>query len=195
MSLPKAHAADSSWNNIANAKKAIENVAPVVSNSNVDQASASYVFVPTEFIQKPLVTETQITIEVPVKKPKTVVKATSVTRKAIAPVVASNVSESAHRFPYGYCTYYVSSRRFIPWSGNAITWLSGARNSGFATGNTPQVGAIMVTSEGGSAGHVAMVDGVNGDEITLNEMNYKGFGILSQRTISASNGRILGYIY
>ena len=101
----------------------------------------------------------------------------------------------AHYFPYGYCTYYAAQRRFVPWSGNAISWLSGAQSFGFATGSTPQVGAIIVTSEGGKTGHVGIVDGVQGDQITITEMNYRGWGIISSRTISASYGPIMGYIY
>lgn len=198
LSLPKAQAASSAWGNIEVAKKAIENVAPVVSKSEVDKTSASYVFASKEFIQKPLVAETQITVQTPVVSTKPKVLATAATKRVVEPAVTvdtSQVEQGAHRFPYGYCTYYVSGRRFIPWSGNAITWLRGAQSYGFATGDTPQVGAIIVTSEGGRAGHVGMVDAVNGDEITITEMNFKGYGVVSSRTISASYGSIMGYIY
>lgn len=197
MSLPSAHAADSNWTNIEVAKKVIENVAPVVSQSKVDQNSASYVFASNEFIQKPLVAETQITIETPIAK-KTKVTATAKLKtvaKTIQTVDATAADFSAHRFPYGYCTYYVSQQRFIPWSGNAISWLSGARSFGFATGKSPQVGAIVVTSEGGRAGHVGMITGVSDGEITITEMNYRGYGIVSSRTIAQSYGSIMGYIY
>ncbi len=54
---------------------------------------------------------------------------------------------SGHRFPYGYCTWYVAQRRYVPWGGNAGTWLAGARASGKATGSTPRPGAIMVSGE------------------------------------------------
>lgn len=196
LSTPKAHAADSNWGNIEVAKKAIENVAPVVSKSEVDKNSASYVFASNEFIQKPLVAETQVTIETP--KPKTRVLATPVYKTSVAKLAevdTTAVDQGAHRFPYGYCTYYVSQRRFIPWSGNAISWLRGAQSFGFATGSTPQVGAIVVTSEGRYTGHVGMIDAINGNEITITEMNYKGYGVVSSRTISANYGSIMGYIY
>lgn len=196
LSLPKAHAADSNWGNIEVAKKAIENVAPVISKGQVDKNSASYVFAASEFIQKPLVAETQVTVEAP--KPKPRVLATPVYKASVAKLAevdTTAVDQSAHRFPYGYCTYYVSQRRFIPWSGNAISWLRGAQSYGFATGNTPQVGAIVVTAEGRYTGHVGMVDAVNGDEITITEMNFKGYGVVSSRTISAGYGSIMGYIY
>ena len=187
----RAHAADYSWGNIDLAKKAIDNVAPLVTDNKTESGSASLIFASDEFLQKPLVVETQITKEVP--------KPVSAPRQKIvraAATVIRDASSANHAFPYGYCTYYVSQRRDIPWSGNAITWLSGARSYGFATGNEPKVGAIVVTSEGGYTGHVAMVDAVNDDgTITLTEMNYAGWGRISSRTIAASYGRILGYIY
>ena len=194
---PKAEAA-SAWNNIETAKKAIANVAPVVSEENMDQGSASYVFASDEYIQKPLVAETQITKQEPVKVVKKVVqvKTTAATSTVARPATTVVSDLSGHSFPYGYCTYYVSTQRSIPWSGNAGTWLNGARSAGFATGITPQAGAILVTSEGGYTGHVAMVNSVNEDgTINITEMNYKGWGIVSSRTISGSAGFIKGYIY
>jgi surface antigen/Mor family transcriptional regulator len=100
----------------------------------------------------------------------------------------------AHRFPYGWCTWYVASRRNIPWGGNAGTWLYHARAYGAATGKTPQKGAIIVTRES-IYGHVGIVEKVNGNQITISEMNYVGWGIESSRTISTSNPVIMGYIY
>lgn len=98
-------------------------------------------------------------------------------------------------YPYGWCTYYVASRRYVPggW-GNAQSWLGSARRSGYATGSRPVPGAIMVSSESW-IGHVAYVESVHGDSFTVSEMNYKGWGITSQRTISISNGRVMGFIY
>ena len=177
------------------AKKAIKNVAPVISEIKPDETSASLAMASTDFIQKPLLAETEITPE-----PKPVVKKTTVSQKTYKKVAAEITYEpildnAVHQFPYGYCTYYVSQRRPIYWSGNAITWLSHAQAAGFATGDTPQVGAIIVTSEGGYTGHVGMVDNVSGDQITITEMNYNGWGVISSRTISASYGAIRGYIY
>ena len=196
-SAPHAQAA-SAWNNIDSAKRAIANVAPVVSEENVDGNTASLVFASDEYIQKPLVAETQITKPEPVKKAVQAVKAKTVTASTAVARTASAVSSdlSGHSFPYGYCTYYVSTLRAIPWSGNAGTWLNGARAAGFATGSTPQTGAIVVTSEGGYTGHVAIVNSVNEDgTINITEMNYRGWGVVSSRTISGSASFIKGYIY
>ncbi|MFA7243864.1 MAG: CHAP domain-containing protein [Patescibacteria group bacterium] len=98
-------------------------------------------------------------------------------------------------YPYGYCTYYVATRRSMPTSmGNAKNWLSSARSRGMSTGSTPAVGAIVVTSESWW-GHVAYVESVNGNSLTISEMNYAGWGVVSRRTISAGEGAIRGFIY
>lgn len=101
---------------------------------------------------------------------------------------------SGNRFPYGYCTYYVASRRSVTWRGNAGAWLSNARAQGYATGYSPRAGAIIVTNES-PVGHVGIVESVSGNSIRITEMNYAGFGRVSSRTISASSGVIKGYIY
>lgn len=98
-------------------------------------------------------------------------------------------------YPYGWCTWYVASRRSVPGNwGNAGQWLSSAQSSGYATGYTPQVGAILVTGESWW-GHVAIVESVSGGSITISEMNYSGWGVQSSRTISASSPVIKGYVY
>lgn len=101
---------------------------------------------------------------------------------------------SGHRFPYGYCTWYVSQRRYVPWGGNAGAWLSNARASGKATGSAPKPGAIMVSGES-RWGHVAIVESVRGSSFTISEMNYAGFGRKSTRTLSAGSRAVKGFIY
>lgn len=101
----------------------------------------------------------------------------------------------ANGYPYGWCTYYVATRRYVPTSwGNAKSWLSSAKRAGYATGSEPAAGAIMVTSESGW-GHVAYVESVNGDTITVSEMNYQGWGVVSRRTLSANAGVVRGFVY
>lgn len=96
----------------------------------------------------------------------------------------------------GWCTWYVHYRRpDLPnGMGNANSYIASARAAGYATGSVPRRGAVIQTRESGW-GHVAIVDAVNGDMITLTEMNYVGRGIISRRTISAHSGAIVGYIY
>lgn len=102
---------------------------------------------------------------------------------------------AGHRFPYGYCTWYVAQKRYVPWRGNAGTWLYNAKALGYKTGRTPTVGSIVVTTENRFYGHVALVERVSGGTITVSEMNYVGWGKKSTRTLSASSRVIKGYIY
>ncbi len=106
----------------------------------------------------------------------------------------SGIPGTGHRFPYGYCTWYVSQRRYIPWGGNAGTWLYRAKAMGYSTGKSPRPGAIMVSSESWW-GHVAIVESVKGNQITISEMNFKGWGKKSTRTLSSSSRAIKGFIY
>lgn len=101
---------------------------------------------------------------------------------------------TGHKFPYGYCTWYVAKKRYIPWRGDAGTWLYRARAMGYPTGKTPKPGSIMVSSES-SWGHAAYVESVNGNQFTVSEMNYKGFAIRSTRTVNANSRAIKGFIY
>ena len=96
---------------------------------------------------------------------------------------------------YGYCTWYVATRKNIPnqW-GNAGQWFSSAQASGYATGYEPTPGSIVVTAESGW-GHVGYVESVGSDTITISEMNFVGWGVVNSREISKSNPVIIGYIY
>lgn len=106
----------------------------------------------------------------------------------------SGPAGKGHSFPYGYCTWYVASRKYVPWGGNAGTWLYHAKAAGYATGKTARPGAIMVSSES-SYGHVALVEKVNGDTFTVSEMNYVGFAKKSTRVVSSSSRLIRGFVY
>jgi peptidoglycan DL-endopeptidase CwlO len=100
-----------------------------------------------------------------------------------------------NHFPVGYCTWYVATRRDIPWYGNAIDWWPNARAAGYAEGQVPVVGAVMVTRES-SLGHVAYVESVGGDgSWTVSEMNYVGWNVKSSRTLRAGQTSVVGFIY
>jgi hypothetical protein len=62
-------------------------------------------------------------------------------------------------FPWGYCTWYVSTHRHIPWSGDVWSWYGAAIAMGYNVGSTPRPGAIMISREG-PVGHVAYVESV-----------------------------------
>ncbi|HEV1997339.1 MAG TPA: CHAP domain-containing protein [Candidatus Dormibacteraeota bacterium] len=99
-------------------------------------------------------------------------------------------------FSFGWCTWYVSTKRYVPWMGNAIEWLRNAGAMGYPEGQTPRVGAIMVTRESGW-GHVAYVESVdaNGHGWTVSEMNYRGFGVVDRRHVSPGQLPLVGFIY
>jgi LysM repeat protein len=99
------------------------------------------------------------------------------------------------KFAYGYCTWYVASRRPVPWTGDAWMWFGGAKAMGFPTGNVPQPGAIMVTWESW-VGHVAYVEAVYSDgSYTVSEMNYQRWNVIDQRTIKPGDVPLIGFIY
>lgn len=100
-----------------------------------------------------------------------------------------------NRFVYGYCTWYVANKRYIPFLGNAIDWWPNARAYGFAEGGAPRVGAVMVTRESGY-GHVAYVEAVHADgSWTVSEMNFVGWNVVSSRTIRPGQTSVVGFIY
>ena len=108
-------------------------------------------------------------------------------------------------YAYGYCTWWVSHKRYIPWHSNAAQWWLSARAYGFAEGATPRVGAVMVMGYGvggasATAGHVAYVESVNANgSFVISEMNWwgvvgGGWGKVDYRTVTSMAG-ILGFIY
>ena len=67
--------------------------------------------------------------------------------------------------------------------GDAISWVSSARAMGIPTGSTPRAGAI-----GQSGNHVVYIEKVNGDgTVTVSDMNYAGWGVVTTRKASASS--------
>ena len=78
--------------------------------------------------------------------------------------------------------------------GNARTWVSSLGGS-YYTGRTPAYGAVM-QSTSGRYGHVAVVVGVvQGEYITIQEMNYQGFNRVFQSTITWDDAIKYNYIY
>lgn len=99
-------------------------------------------------------------------------------------------SSAGNTYYYGYCTFYAKSRRpDLPNNlGNADTWVARAASQGLATGSTPRAGAI-----GQQGMHVVYVESVNGNgTVTISEMNFNGWGVVSSRTVPAST---FMYIY
>lgn len=107
-----------------------------------------------------------------------------------------------NRYDYGYCTWYAYNRRAQlgrpvgSFWGNANTWASYARGSGYLVNNTPEVGAVLQAGGYGGYGHVAVVESVGADgSITVSEMNYAGWNVMSYRTIPAGQASSYNYIH
>ena len=92
-------------------------------------------------------------------------------------------STAGNSYYVGTCTWYVKNMRSdIPNSwGNASEWYASAQADGYSVGSQPKVGAIAWTS-----GHVAYVAGVNGNNVTIKEMNYAGVAGVNTRTVHKS---------
>ena len=98
-------------------------------------------------------------------------------------------------FPWGQCTWYVSTRRNVPWSGDAWSWYRNARAFGRPEGHTPVAGAIAVMW-GSWVGHVAYVERVNPDgSFVISEMNVRGLGVYDERTVTTGSIDLIGFIY
>lgn len=94
--------------------------------------------------------------------------------------------------PWGYdvrnCTSFAAWRanqayglNLVGW-GNANTWGTSGRASGYAVDSSPRIGDIAVW-KGGAYGHVAFVYGVNGDgSVNIEQYNKAGKGEFSRQT-------------
>lgn len=120
----------------------------------------------------------------------------STTSTSAAPAAAPKQvrgATSGNGYSYGYCTWYVKNQRpDLPNNlGSANTWYSRAAAQGYSVGYSPRVGAAAEALTGYM--HVAYVTAVHGDgTITVSEMNFNGWNVVSSRRVSASAFR---YIY
>lgn len=79
--------------------------------------------------------------------------------------------------------------------GNARYWASRLGALGYTVNRTPSYGAIFQTNSG-YYGHVGIVTGVNGDgSITVQEMNYAGYNVITESTIPANQVGSFNYIH
>lgn len=107
---------------------------------------------------------------------------------------------SAGQCTWGALNKWYQSEGYYPggWTGNAMTWGYGAANAGYTVSGTPRTRSIVVLQPGvhgsSSVGHVAWVTAVNGNEITMIEMNaLAGPYNYNTRTVTHLQG--MQYIY
>jgi surface antigen len=176
-------------------------------SSIADSHQTSYVriFDANDFIANPDVIDVGQKVRIPDPSetlPDRVLPAAPEVQAAVSNAVSgsavqSGISQSArgsvagNSYAWGNCTWYVKNMRpDLPNNlGNGGQWVASARAMGLATGSTPQVGAVAE-----QAGHVAYVEGVSGNMVSISEMNYAGgLGQVHRRTVPAST--FSGYIY
>jgi surface antigen len=97
---------------------------------------------------------------------------------------APSSSPNLNRFFYGQCTYWANMRygqltgRYVPWLGNANAWSSQAAAYGWVVSSTPRLHAIVAFAPyvqgAGYYGHVAVVESINGNDITTSNWNVAG---------------------
>lgn len=193
---------------IINAIKSIDKYTPIM-NEKTEFLTKNNKDDSISFLQKPEIVTTKTRDEIDAEKKqeqkelaqknRTVVareKTVRITDQSNAQIISQPQPRVNNGYWYGFCTWYAAEKRpDVPnhW-GNAKSWLSSAQRDGRSTGRDPQVGAIMVTSESW-AGHVAYVESIDGNQVTVSEMNYKGWSRISTRTLDINDRVIRGYIY
>ncbi|MFD1045179.1 CHAP domain-containing protein [Kibdelosporangium lantanae] len=76
--------------------------------------------------------------------------------------------------------------------GDAKYWDDNARNHGFRVDSTPTTGAIAQT-DNGRYGHVAIVDSVHGNTVTVEDYNWNGDGHYLVHDVSTSSFRYIHF--
>ena len=121
------------------------------------------------------------------------------------PSASSGAHSSRNWATAGQCTWgalnkWYQSEGYYPggWTGNAMVWDTGAAAAGYTVSGTPRTRSILVMEPGvhgsSSVGHVAWVTAVNGDQVTIVEMNaLAGAYNYNTRTLSDISG--MKYIY
>lgn len=113
--------------------------------------------------------------------------------------------------PYGdekQCTWYAWGRyrelcgEKLPSWGNAGNWFDKAKSAGYPIGTTPKPGAIACwtpAARHNDWGHVAVVESVNGNQITVSQYNESFSGAFNTRQITLTKNAWpyppSGYIY
>ncbi|MDN5794796.1 MAG: CHAP domain-containing protein [Intrasporangium sp.] len=122
-----------------------------------------------------------------------------------APAASSGIRSSRNWATPGQCTWgalnkWYQSEGYYPsgWTGNASGWAYGAASAGYTVSSVPRVRSIVVMQPGvhgsSSAGHVGWVTAVNGNRVTIVEMNALA-GAYNYNTRTLTNVGGMRYIY
>ncbi|GBG95473.1 hypothetical secreted protein [Ligilactobacillus salitolerans] len=134
-------------------------------------------------------------------------KTTTVSQTTTSQTHGNGYQPSGNTYAWGQCTWYAKNR--ASWAGNywgnGGQWDSSARQQGFTVNNQPAVGSLVVFHPGQSvggqwtadswAGHVAYVESVNGNTITISQggMGFSNPGGPNYQTIT--NASQYNYIH
>lgn len=99
------------------------------------------------------------------------------------------ITAPAGWYPVNQCTHYVWTKRPVGRWNNASEWYRQAKRDGWATGTTPQAGAIGVQKSGN---HVVYIEAVDGDRVYISERNHDFKGSYREKWEAASK---YNYIY
>ena len=89
-------------------------------------------------------------------------------------------------YVYGFCTWWVAKEK-------GITQIWGDAKYWPVNSSVPTAGAIIVTYESWR-GHVGIVTEVLGENITIKEMNYVGWGKVSTRVVDYRTLPVKGFL-
>lgn len=125
------------------------------------------------------------------ERPEYVAPSYSYSYSSASTAATRTYSTSVNQMPWGWCTWFAWQWRYdnmgdgysLPGGlGNASTWANSLRGS-YNVDKTPAYGAVFV-SYAGYYGHVGIVTGVDGDTITITDMNGQaGWGRVGTRTV------------
>lgn len=138
---------------------------------------------------------------------RTSTDSTSASKTGVNPAPRASVGgrSSSNWGSAGQCTWGVlnkwyQSEGYYPggWAGNALVWGTRAAGAGYTVSGTPRARSIVVMQPGvhgsSSAGHLGWVTAVDGDQVTIIEMNaLAGPFIYNTRTVTDISG--MQYIY
>mgnify|MGYP001126561103 CR=1 FL=1 len=116
-----------------------------------------------------------------------------------APLASAKKGENPFAYQHwGQCTWYVAERRLAPSYRDAKDWYADAQTNGFATGQRPMPGAIIVYGvERGIYGHVAYIETAYADgAFALVDSNICGWECVRTRITDLSKEiGVLGFVY
>ncbi len=171
----------------------------------------------------PVKTQTKTTTTT--KTNKTTSKTTTTTTTTATPAATTTSSSSSkilskwtynanitNGFYRGYCTWYVATQvpsifpytsettQERPFGWDAIKWYDNARKAWYTVSKTPRASSIIVYSKlRSAAGHVWIVKQYpynwDNTKMLVEDMNYAGKFVVTQRIESVSRAEIIGYIY